>query len=241
MGLQAPISYWKDFREVLKEELEALRTILEVGLDTGTATGGASTTLTDEAKDWGTDQWKDAYVEITEGTGEGQIRKIVGNTSNTLTVSVAWTTVPDTTSKYRIFGAPSEVTLLDSILAQLDITLSALRDALKGAGNKDFTTLESDIESINAKIQSQSADVFVKDLSVGTDPAQVDTDSAYRDEVIILADSGNTDTVYVGNSSNQLFPLAGGASVAIRKTALSLIYVRAASGTQSVHILSGGS
>jgi len=149
---------------------------------------------------------------------------------------------------------------VEAILAQTDIKLSQFRDALKGAGDRDFTTLETDIESIlgrlnvnldtrasestlsalNAKVQTQSADLFVKDLSVGTDAVQVDADSAYRDEVIILADSANTDVVYVGNSTNQLFPLAAGASVAIRKTALNLIYVKAASGTQSVHIISGG-
>ena len=41
---------------------------------------------------------------------------------------------------------------LSSILSQLDITLSALRDALKGAGNKDFTTLEADTEAILAQL-----------------------------------------------------------------------------------------
>jgi len=41
---------------------------------------------------------------------------------------------------------------LEDILAQLDITLSAFRDALRGAGNKDFTTLEADVESIDATL-----------------------------------------------------------------------------------------
>jgi len=41
---------------------------------------------------------------------------------------------------------------LNSILSQLDITLGTLRDALKGAGNRDFTTLETDVESILSKL-----------------------------------------------------------------------------------------
>jgi len=45
----------------------------------------------------------------------------------------------------------SEATL-QSLLGQLDISLSALRDALKGAGNRDFTTLETDVESILSKL-----------------------------------------------------------------------------------------
>ena len=89
--------------------------------------------------------------------------------------------------------------------------------------------------------QSQSPDLFVKDLSVGTDPIQLDSDSKYRDEVVVLADESNTDVVYVGNSSQQLYPLGAGKSVTIRKTSLNLIYVKAASGTQTVHVLAGGS
>lgn len=37
---------------------------------------------------------------------------------------------------------------LSSVLSQLDITISALRDALRGANTKDFSTLEADAESI---------------------------------------------------------------------------------------------
>jgi len=99
---------------------------------------------------------------------------------------------------------------------------------------------ESTLSALNSKVQSQSASLFAKDVSVGTTATQVDADTAYRDEVILLADPANTDKVYVGTSSAQPFPLAAGASVAIRKTALNLIYVKAASGTQTVHVISGG-
>jgi len=47
-------------------------------------------------------------------------------------------------------------TTLNSVLSQLDITLSALRDALRGTANKDFSTLEADVESINAKVATES-------------------------------------------------------------------------------------
>jgi len=56
------------------------------------------------------------------------------------------------TDLYNQMGTRASESTLSSILAQLDITLSALRDALKGAGNKDFTTLEADVESILAQI-----------------------------------------------------------------------------------------
>ncbi|MHC1610726.1 MAG: hypothetical protein ACXQTW_03855, partial [Candidatus Methanospirareceae archaeon] len=112
-----------------------------------------STTLEDTAKDWGTDQWKDAYVEIVDGTGKGQIRKIASNTANTLTVTTAWTTPPDSTSKYRIFGAPAEVRALEGILTQLDVALStraseSTLSAVKTNTDKLDITLSSHKDSL---------------------------------------------------------------------------------------------
>lgn len=43
-------------------------------------------------------------------------------------------------------------TQLAGILAQLDITTSALRDAIRGALTKDFSTLEADVEAMSAKL-----------------------------------------------------------------------------------------
>lgn len=103
------------FRPRMETLAELLRTAVEVGLDTGTVTSATSTTLEDSSKKWGVDQWVEAYVEITDGKGKGQIRKIISNTETELTISSPWSVVPDTTSKYRIFGAPSEVRLLDQI------------------------------------------------------------------------------------------------------------------------------
>ena len=53
----------------------------------------------------------------------------------------------------RVVNASDDVNL-SGILAQLDITLSALRDALRGTGSKDFTTLEADVESILAQLDA---------------------------------------------------------------------------------------
>jgi len=69
---------------------------------TGTATSGTSTTLTNSAKAWATNQWCNSQVRITAGTGIGQIRTIATNTGTVLTVSAAWTVTPDATSVYAI-------------------------------------------------------------------------------------------------------------------------------------------
>ncbi len=80
---------------------------------TGTATGGTSTTLVNAAKNWATNQWANAYqVRITGGTGAGQTRIILSNTTTTLTVSAAWATNPDATSVYSIEGNDDYLYLL---------------------------------------------------------------------------------------------------------------------------------
>ncbi|MEM3541205.1 MAG: hypothetical protein QXF86_03245 [Candidatus Bilamarchaeaceae archaeon] len=58
--------------------------------------------LNDTTKTWTTDQWKDKFVVISNGSGVGQIRKIQSNTATTLTLYNNWSTLPDSTSQYVI-------------------------------------------------------------------------------------------------------------------------------------------
>src|SRR3989442_277665 len=89
-------------------------TAAEHGTANGTET---STTLQDTTKSgtkaWPTDQWAGRLVTIKAGTGEGQTSTVSSNTANTLTVSPAWTTIPDGTSKYAISQSTS-TTLQDT-------------------------------------------------------------------------------------------------------------------------------
>lgn len=73
--------------------------------DRGIAQGSqTSTTLQDTSKNWQVNYFPtyNHRVRIFSGTGEGQVRNITANTANTLTVSPAWTTTPDSTSRYII-------------------------------------------------------------------------------------------------------------------------------------------
>jgi hypothetical protein len=79
---------------------------------TGTATAGVSTTLTNGAKAWATNQWTNYQIRITGGTGKGQIRTIASNTGTVITVSSAWTVNPDATSTYAIEGNDDYLYLL---------------------------------------------------------------------------------------------------------------------------------
>lgn len=78
----------------------------------GLATAGAATTLTNGIKNWTVNQWTNYQVRITGGTGIGQVRTIASNTATILTVSVAWTTNPDATSKYEITADENSLYLL---------------------------------------------------------------------------------------------------------------------------------
>lgn len=63
-------------------------------LANGSATSGSTTTIVDTAQSWTTDEFKGFYVQIIDGTGEGQCGKITGNTATTLTIEVPHTGGP---------------------------------------------------------------------------------------------------------------------------------------------------
>src|SRR6185437_13248545 len=74
------------------------------GGETGTATSGTTTTLTNSGKSWTVNQWAggDWYVYIYTGTGAGQYAAITSNTATVLTLDRTLTTAPDSTSLYAI-------------------------------------------------------------------------------------------------------------------------------------------
>jgi len=67
-----------------------------------TATGGTVSTLDDADQAWTVDEHKGWLVEITGGTGAGQVRIIASNTATQLVPTVDFTTAPDNTSVYSI-------------------------------------------------------------------------------------------------------------------------------------------
>lgn len=71
--------------------------------DIGTVSSATSTSLTKTGAGWTANRFSDdgAYVYIFSGPGEGQLRAISSNTTDTLTVST-WTKTPTTASKFAI-------------------------------------------------------------------------------------------------------------------------------------------
>lgn len=73
------------------------------GDDYGTATSGAATTITDTYKAWTQDQWRGYNLRLMDGTGAGQDRMIVSNTTNgTIYVGAAFSTSPTSGTYYTI-------------------------------------------------------------------------------------------------------------------------------------------
>ena len=73
--------------------------------DSGTATAGATTTLTDSGKAWAVNSLVGRCITIHTGTGAGQFKRIKSNTATVITVDDQWfTTTPDSTSQYVIHG-----------------------------------------------------------------------------------------------------------------------------------------
>ena len=104
---------------------------------TGTATAGATGSLTDTAKRKETDDyWKGGTIEIMAGTGVGQKRDITGFTQSTsvITVTPNFTTTPDSTSVYRV---------VKSFTSKIEQAFKKIETMLYDKGKRDALILES--------------------------------------------------------------------------------------------------
>lgn len=73
-------------------------------VSTGTSSGSnGQISMVDTSKTWVVNAYLGGAVQITGGTGSGQIRTIKTNTATQLSLSEPWATIPDATSMYSIF------------------------------------------------------------------------------------------------------------------------------------------
>lgn len=104
---------------------------------TGTATAGASASITDtKSRTEADDHWKGGIVEILSGTGAGQVRDCTGNTqsSGVITVNPAWGTSPDSTSIYRV---------VKSFSSTIEQSFEKIEQMIYNKGKRDTLILES--------------------------------------------------------------------------------------------------
>lgn len=94
---------------ILASEVSLLRQSKTVYMQeevNSTATSATSTTLTDTSQTFTSNQYANHFLWIFSGTGANQMRKIISNNTNTLTVGEAFSTIPDATSQYQILYTP---------------------------------------------------------------------------------------------------------------------------------------
>lgn len=116
--------------------------------ESGLATNGTHNTITFDGNQ---SSIVDAlqYIEIINGTGQGQIRMISGISSNIATVSSDWTIIPDNTSRYTIFsgwGASS----YENILRHAVVTIASSMDI--DSGERSSIILESSMDTTGSNI-----------------------------------------------------------------------------------------
>lgn len=91
-----------------------------------TVNSATSTTLVRTGAGWTANAYTNKTVVITAGRGAGQRRTINSNTTDTLTVSQAWTTTPDTTSLFKVVSEVNEATLEMGVVASSPFTAERL-------------------------------------------------------------------------------------------------------------------
>ena len=102
----------------------------------GTCSGGTSTTVTlDGGAPTTLDLYQNHSIYIYDGTGAGQSNLIEGySTARVATVRTTWAVTPDVTSKYAIFPAGIDLSLLDA----------AISSRMPSAGGISVTTFNAD-------------------------------------------------------------------------------------------------
>jgi len=94
------------FHDISGESIGGAYFILggNAAVSSGTSTGSnTENTLADTGKAWTINAYINGAVQITAGTGQGQVRTIRINSATSLTIYDSWATIPDATSQYSIY------------------------------------------------------------------------------------------------------------------------------------------
>ena len=128
--------------------------------ESGTATSGAATTISNSnsAEPWTASELVGMYVYIVAGTGIGQQRVILSNTTTAITVD-PWVTNPDNTSKYEISRLKNYVYIsaFEGSFAADPYTLQSIANATPGA-SQTLTVFRTRAQLRNADPTARAAD-----------------------------------------------------------------------------------
>ena len=140
-----------------KALMDTLRKFTEDSVDTGIADATSTVNyLDDSSKSWPVDAFTDLIIEITEGTGVGQITKISANTAARITFTTAFTTAPDATSWYRI-ALCKTITEIDTVTINLLLgKATTFTTSGPTIGNTSTTALAANANRKNATFVNDS-------------------------------------------------------------------------------------
>jgi len=248
---------------------DALGAAMEATVDIGLATGGSQTTIVDTTRNWQADMWVDATAEVVIG-GIHYLRLVTGNTADTITIDALpagiscsagceyslkrpLTLVDISDRAARLLGVIDSLTSwggtpltgrdISLDLANLDITLSALRDAICAAAPnaKTLDDLHAAIGAVGGTVNRSSFITGQKTVTAAGTAEQL-PNQAVPDgfAVAITAKEANTGLVYVGNSKANAenhavaLPLSSGRTTALKVTNLNLIWIDAAVNAEGI-------
>ncbi|MFZ1654596.1 MAG: hypothetical protein WAT84_02085 [Candidatus Moraniibacteriota bacterium] len=145
------------------------------------ATSATTTTITDTGETWIPNEFAGQVMAITSDTGAGQTRRVVSNTTDTLTVSPAFSTTPDTTSDFEV--DPEAVYGASNIVTSIGITAeSPLGEARQMCIGTNSTSDTGGVTCYNHQAgPNLIADVFHSDSEQMDDSSTEWTGTDYDD------------------------------------------------------------
>ncbi len=117
--------------------------IVNTAYDTGTATGGSTSTVENSAAPWTTNEVQTFFVEMTSGSASGDVREITSNTTTELTVAPVFSAAVANTDTYEIYQFEVKVFAYRQdrgIGTQIEITTADRGARLDVSGDFDNTT-----------------------------------------------------------------------------------------------------
>ncbi len=91
-----------NFSNTLGTALDSTSRYNIIGYDAGTLTSTSGRIVTDTTKTWTVNRWSNYAIRIVAGTGDGQMRQIMSNGTDSLVLYDSWNVQPDNTSIYVI-------------------------------------------------------------------------------------------------------------------------------------------
>jgi hypothetical protein len=111
-GSTVPVVIWRTHERTANGKSNGGSRMVDAfqGDASGTVQSASETSVTEAGLFTG--DFSGGYVAITAGTGAGQMRPILSNTSDTLTLDTAWTTTPDSTSGYVAVRSGNDIVVI---------------------------------------------------------------------------------------------------------------------------------